>query len=163
MLPYLHLQDEQKLQALFREWKVNYSRTYTDGSEEHTQKYARFKQGLARIVAVNLSPSSTWWARPNQYADFLYAEFLKLFLGANPPNNLPDGDQLAADGGPPPSVNWTASGKVSPVKDQGQVRRRQQALHSGVLSCQEWLQCEQCPQEQELHPAWACRPCCQLC
>ncbi len=119
--PSWWLQGEQSLQQLFREWKAKYNRIYPEGSEEHAQKYVNFKQGLGRVVQINLAPSTPWWASPNQFADLTYAAFLKLFLGGNPPSNLPDGDQLASDGAPPPSVDWVARGMVSPVKDQGQV------------------------------------------
>jgi cathepsin L len=108
---------EEEYQSLFTNWMVQHSRSYD--IEEFFQRYGIFKSNTDFIRNHN-EGNHTYAVAMNQFGDLTPTEFAKR-------NTLRVPDHIrktvAVDEhvtGPLPSIDWRASGAVTPVKDQGQ-------------------------------------------
>lgn len=118
---------------VFREWSKDFGRHYQNVDEE-TWRYKIWYENLGRIASTN-SQNLTYKLRLNQFADLTDDEFrLKVHgskgscfredkalsklpkISTRVTGNKPVG---AAPAPLPASVDWTAKGVVTPVKNQG--------------------------------------------
>ena len=107
----------------FIEWKTKYSKNYASPNE-HRYRMFVFHNNLQYINQMNKAQSSFALAI-NKFADLTKEEFLAKYTGASNPE--PEFVEGATEDYPlldttnlPPSVNWTAKGYVTDVKNQGQ-------------------------------------------
>jgi C1A family cysteine protease len=104
----------------FTTWTQRFNKTYIDYNE-YNLRSSIYLQNLIRIAQHN-SENHTWTMGANKFADLTSSEFKQLYAGCvhtkNRHNtyNIYDFEVSAL----PESVNWTAVGAVSPVKNQGQ-------------------------------------------
>ena len=113
-----------QLGAEFAAWEAGHGRHAARA--DRAQRFQNWKKALRTINAVNLDPSLTWHAGANEYADWSDAERAKLLgtlphtdpaaTAPTPPGGQPTRKLLQT---PPSSVDWNATGAVSPVKNQG--------------------------------------------
>lgn len=102
--------------AEFKEYLNRFGKSYDDEAE-YFKRFNIFRTNSAYIRVQN-SILSTWKMGVNKFADMAHEEFKSIFLGAKvdfqPKVQEKKTHQLFAS-----SVDWRASGNVTPVKDQG--------------------------------------------
>ncbi|KAL4431625.1 hypothetical protein ABPG77_001467 [Micractinium sp. CCAP 211/92] len=117
--------DESKLHKLYAEWKVHFEQSYPSDSED-AKRYGIFAENVRRIIANN-APGSRFgnWEVLNPFTAMTPAEFRARFT-----TNLRK-PELKASGVQRPrsssvaavqaaaAVDWRATGKVTPIKQQG--------------------------------------------
>eukprot|EP00451_Oxyrrhis_marina_P005670 CAMPEP_0204303870 /NCGR_PEP_ID=MMETSP0468-20130131/84125_1 /ASSEMBLY_ACC=CAM_ASM_000383 /TAXON_ID=2969 /ORGANISM="Oxyrrhis marina" /LENGTH=398 /DNA_ID=CAMNT_0051283189 /DNA_START=62 /DNA_END=1259 /DNA_ORIENTATION=+ len=108
---------------LFRNFKNDYSKTY-NGDEEEALRFKIFKDNVDLIHEHN-SKGASYELGVNQFADLTLEEFSQTYLGYKAPSkpfggaaylgqHVYNGEAL------PTSVDWSAQGAVTPIKNQGQ-------------------------------------------
>jgi len=115
---------EQEYQDSFTQWMVKFEKTYAP--EEFFYRYETFKTWMDFVDEHN-SGNHTYVVSLNQFADLTQGEFKTIYLGYKPqlrragekrvvsihelpePNTYPSG-----------SLDWTAKGAVTGIKNQGQ-------------------------------------------
>jgi cathepsin L len=106
---------EEDYQFLFTKWMVQHSKNYD--IEEFFHRYGVFRSNLNFIREHN-ELNRTYTVAMNQYGDLSSEEF-----GKRNALRVPKDLSMVSDptlSAPLPSVDWRASGAVTPVKDQGQ-------------------------------------------
>jgi hypothetical protein len=88
-------------------------------------------QNLKNIIDCNLNETDPlWWAAPNEFSDLSWEEFKAGFLGADVTLAPSTGSGGGGSGQPrsrkllqtpPSSYDWTARGKVTPIRNQNRV------------------------------------------
>merc|ERR1712061_110547 len=109
--------------AEWGEFKGKFGKTY-NGMEEEARRFEIFGKNMDFIQTVNakgLSYKLGW----NQFTDLTGDEFAAQFMGYRMPKDLYFdapflGNHTWNEEELPSSVDWTAKGAVTPVKDQGQ-------------------------------------------
>jgi len=109
----------------FQQWSVQQGRVYNSPTERDYREYV-YNRNVQKIAKHN-SHGHSWTLAVNQFADMNRLEFARLYLKSGGYNNstlnrvrnfnyflLKNMTAL------PTSVDWTAKGAVTPVKDQGQ-------------------------------------------
>ena len=111
-------------EARFSSWATKNGKAYTP--EERVLRASIFAANVAKIDAHN-ALGLPWTQGVNQFADLTGAEFKSQRVGGKVPSKrLMNRMQKRMHQSPPftgtlpDSVNWTAQGAVTPVKDQGQ-------------------------------------------
>jgi len=113
---------EVEYQDTFTQWMVQNERTYAP--EEFFYRFDVFKANMDFVEAHNKG-NNTYTVALNKFADYTSAEFKMLFTGLRPELargskliSIKDLDQPSTY--PTGSLDWTAKGAVTGVKDQGQ-------------------------------------------
>jgi len=110
-------------EPLFQSWMTQYNKVYTQ-SEEYNKRLAIFSENLKRIEVLNKDSEINGGATFNvtKFSDYTPEEFKSIFL-----NSLIKGVRhrhrkvLALPGvAVPDTYDWKTTGKITPVKDQGQ-------------------------------------------
>ena len=104
-------------------FKRNHSKAYNNETEE-TNRRLTFEDNLNTINAHNSDSSKAYRLGINQFSDLTADEFNSIYNRLMMPSikrkrSVQSADLKALVSGIPASVNWTASGAVTPVKDQG--------------------------------------------
>lgn len=117
------LASDQTLSQAFQRWLAKHGRNYVHDVDEQQSRFQIFKQNLQYIHSHN-QRNLSYSLGLNQFADLSNEEFKRSYLGGifHPINTSSsvryhysaEEDEL------PESVDWTAKGAVTPVKDQGQ-------------------------------------------
>jgi len=113
---------DEQYQFLFRNYIKQHNKHYH--ADEFHLRYYNFKNNLDLIKAHN-SKQSSYKLAVNKFADMSSEEFRSKFLGYNFVDQAhlrSKNVHVAANASValPTSVDWVASGAVTPVKDQGQ-------------------------------------------
>jgi C1A family cysteine protease len=108
----------------FNDFQIEYNKKYSSAEEEET-RFLIFRDNVDYILAHESNPNRTFTLAVNKFADLTPQEFHQLFTGFNDLSRPFIRSQNlhifpTATLSLPTSVNWTAQGKVTPVKDQGQ-------------------------------------------
>mmetsp|Transcript_12522 Transcript_12522/g.10756 ORF Transcript_12522/g.10756 Transcript_12522/m.10756 type:complete len:337 (-) Transcript_12522:85-1095(-) len=116
-----HNQDVDEVRSLFHSWKSEHQKYY-QSLEEETFRLAIFTENLAKINEMNSQPDSKATFGLTQFADLTEEEFGSIYTGYNPESKKynPENVVILNDKDLPDSVNWTAQGAVTPVKNQGE-------------------------------------------
>jgi cathepsin L len=105
----------------FESWTRIYNKSYANSSE-YKARNVIYSANLIKIATHN-SENHTWTMDVNQFADLTSAEFKQQYAGCYHSKVgtylEPFGYDLKSSA-LPESVNWTALGVVTPVKNQGQ-------------------------------------------
>jgi len=112
---------EEEHEFLFTKWAQQHGKTYTS-PQETIHRYNIFKSNMDTIRAHNAAKKSHTLAM-NRYGDLTNAEFKAQFNGFVPIDNSFLREKNTAQlptSNLPKEIDWTTSGKVTPVKDQGQ-------------------------------------------
>jgi len=103
----------------FQQFKLDFNKKYMREGEEQYRKNI-FLRNIVKINEHNSNPSNTYIMGVNQFTDLTQAEFAALYLTLQ----VPSGKKVSTDSEQTiPSLNgdidWSAQGKVTPVKNQG--------------------------------------------
>jgi len=114
------------LKQLFKDWQLHFKKEYKS-MEEEGERYLQWIEGMYKIGMVN-SQNLSYKLRMNQFGDLTSDEF-RLQIHGNkgsclhsPKKSKPKPytkKALAKGVDVPASIDWTAAGVVTPVKNQG--------------------------------------------
>lgn len=108
--------------AAFDAWATKYNKTYHNATEA-VQRFRIFRSNLESVKLRNGNNSDIRLGL-TKFADLSEAEYRRNFLGFRPLDDprartlLQSAQYEVMEGPPLRSINWTALGKVVPVKDQ---------------------------------------------
>ena len=120
---------DESAKELFEEWATDFGREY-ETLEEESYRFGLWFGAMEKIIEIN-DQDLTFKLRMNQFGDMTDDEF-KLYIHGHkgsclqvPPleDEVEPNDHIITDEEPvpaPDSVDWQASGDVTPVKNQGQ-------------------------------------------
>jgi len=110
---------EKEYDDAFTQWMIQYQKSY-DG-EEFFYRFGVFKSNMDFVADWN-SRNQTSTVGLNKFADLTSGEFKLIYTGLKPAlrRSAPDYSNQPAPITYPGTLNWTAKGVVTPVKDQGQ-------------------------------------------
>jgi C1A family cysteine protease len=114
----LQAETEDPAGALWEQWQVQNGKSYAD-PDEAQYRFQVFKSNLAKIEASNANPANTYTLGLTKFADLTSEEFSATYNGYRP-NLAARNEEPMAPRALPASVNWTAAGAVTPIKNQGQ-------------------------------------------
>ena len=100
----------------FEDWKAQYGVNWAP--EEEAYRRLIFEKNLLDIERHNADKTQTYTKGVNQFTAFTQEEFAATYLTLMPPLGAPSLDTTPVS--PNGDVDWTTSGKVSPIKNQGQ-------------------------------------------
>jgi cathepsin L len=112
---------ESEYQLLFQKWMAQYEKKYTH--DTFFYRYTVFKANMDKIYLAN-KQNHTYTLGMNAFGDMTVEEFRKTKLGYKNikrdyirSKNAPSNKHVHA---PPASIDWSAKGAVTAIKDQGQ-------------------------------------------
>ena len=108
---------ETKVDA-FDQWKGQFAPNWAP--EQELYRRTIFEQNLAKIEAHNADPTQTYTMGVNQFTVLTQEEFEHIYLNAIPPAMLSMVPPMDNEEMPNAEIDWSAKGKVTPVKNQGQ-------------------------------------------
>jgi len=110
-------------EVVFQTWKSAHGKTYST-KEEEALRFAVFRQNVQKIVTHNAAKVG-WTMGLNQFADLTAEEFKARYVGGY--RNVPRRQNPVAThllrtpiSALPTSVDWSAKGAVTPIKNQQQ-------------------------------------------
>jgi len=125
---FTNMQEEDTEWNQFKEWQVRFSKSYATDSERQ-ERFQAFKESLIQIRHYNLleklNPSGGATFGLNKFSDLTPQEFQDQYLGldqSSVASQLRNQAPVPTLKGASPSsnaVNWTDSGIVTPVRNQG--------------------------------------------
>lgn len=130
MSQFVDKPDAAEFGQLWQEWKATYGKSY--GGSEDAAAAKIFKDNLKTVIRANMDPQNngSYWLAPNQFADLSFDAFAKKYLmpEVDTGAGAKSGRKLLAPGGgggggaakPTGNKDFTASGLVTPVRNQGQ-------------------------------------------
>jgi C1A family cysteine protease len=103
----------------FEEWSFFHGKTYEPTERDYRETV--YHANLAVIQAHN-EGNSTWRMEVNKFADLTAEEFSSRFMGLKkrPSRNLRSAEFVGNVSALPSSVDWSAKGAVTPIKNQEQ-------------------------------------------
>jgi C1A family cysteine protease len=103
----------------FDEWSIFYGKTYEPTERDYRETV--YNTNLETIMLHN-EGNSTWRMEVNKFADLTPAEFSSRFLGLTkrPSRKLRSAEFVGNASALPTSVDWSAKGAVTPIKNQEQ-------------------------------------------
>ena len=115
-----HLPDWKNpiLQEDWQEYKSNFTKNYKNNEEEHTA----FQNWLKNRRSIQSSSDETWEKGDTSVSDLSKKDFQDKLLTSFVPdwiNFKPSVSSTSFPKAAPATVNWVTSGKVTPVKNQG--------------------------------------------
>jgi C1A family cysteine protease len=133
-----------KFEEAFAEWKAEHQQEFGDLAEDF-KRFGIFVENLRRIAKFNSEESGSARVRANQFATMTDDEFRAAMFGSegrcyNGDRKLPRiGAQRRSDAPAPEadSIDWTAMGCVTPVKNQGQCGSCWSFSTTGSIECRE--------------------------
>jgi len=112
---------EETYQNSFSEWMVKFEKDYAP--EEFFRRFSTFRDNMDFVHNHN-SGNNTFQVELNKFADMTSGEFKVVYLGYNQALRYPATQSIESQVGvgayPDGSLDWSAKGAVTPVKDQGQ-------------------------------------------
>jgi len=103
---------------LWEAWKVSQGKTYENPAEE-AYRFTVFQQNYETVMNTN-AENLGYTLALNKFADLTSEEFKGLYCGYVPSDAPKNYENIEIPLTLPTSVNWTAAGAVTPVKNQGQ-------------------------------------------
>jgi cathepsin L len=121
------------IKSEWESWKQTFEKTY-ETTDEEFKRFGIFVESLQKVATMNSNGMDTARYRPNQFSDLSPSEFRTYVHGENGAcyqgkkdslgttilnkleKKLNKNDVLKAN---PSSIDWTAEGVVTPVKNQG--------------------------------------------
>jgi C1A family cysteine protease len=104
----------------FEQFKTDFSKNYNREGEEQYRRTI-FLRNLIKIESHNSNPKNTYTQGVNQFSDLTDAEFQALYLTLRVPKiNTDVVVEETSTSDINGDIDWTAQGKVTPVKNQGQ-------------------------------------------
>jgi cathepsin L len=102
---------------LYSQWKLTYGVSY-DSSAEDLYRYEVFKKNYEIITSTN-NKNLSYTLALNKFADLTREEFKAMYCGFDPSLKTPGNVTVLNSENLPTSVNWTAQGATTPIKNQG--------------------------------------------
>jgi cathepsin L len=123
----VHPAHQSDLQSLWSQWKVQHGKAYSTAVED-SERFEIFTENHAKVQRVNSDSSYTYKLALNKFADLSGSEFSATFASCHKGELKGDGDAYCPSAVNCPAIkednytvlNWTTSGAVTGVKNQGQ-------------------------------------------
>jgi cathepsin L len=109
---------ESEIQEKFISWMDEHEKSY--GHEEWRFRYATWKDNLQFVLEHNARNDVTFTVEMNKFADLTSEEFNSIYNRVNMTVVEEPEEEEVPPANNPTSVDWTAAGAVTGVKDQGQ-------------------------------------------
>jgi C1A family cysteine protease len=117
-------QNETEMQQLWAAWKTQFGKHYSTPQEDEA-RFLIFQQNYAKVQAHNADPTQTFTMAMNLFADLTGEEFSAQMASCH---GTGVGDEYCPSAVDCPtypdanftSINWTTTGAVTPIKNQGQ-------------------------------------------
>jgi hypothetical protein len=115
------LQDNASARNFFDDWQANYEVPILPDANDYSLRLDIFTKNLETILKWNVLDAAFWLA-PNRFSHLTAEEFARAYLGLGSSQV-----QIAGSGSDtfqanaPERMDWVERGKVTPIKDQGNV------------------------------------------
>jgi len=106
----------------FSRYIADFGKSY-ESEGEHAKRFLFFKENMEKAAILNDQHNGSATFGPTIFSDLSAEEFAQQYLSSivNPPHEKTNYTTPSIVGAIPTALDWTAQGKVTPVKDQGQV------------------------------------------
>jgi len=112
-------------ETMWEKFKLDYKKTYSSTGDEEQVRFQTFKANVDIVAEAN-SKHLSYSLGINAYSDLTSDEFVKARMGFKMPTPAQQyegatflGNHSWAGEDLPASIDWTAKGAVTPIKDQG--------------------------------------------
>jgi C1A family cysteine protease len=106
----------------FTKYMADFKKSY-ETDQEKAKRFVFYKENMDKAAVLNDLHNGTAKFGPTIFSDLSVEEFAQKYLSSivNPPEANSNISKPLLRGAAPSSIDWTAQGKVTAVKDQGQV------------------------------------------